>query len=221
LFGLFVSMTRRIRDVNKETRAKVRADRRSGKPFRERRAAIKHDRSVARKEKAAIRGHLKDAAVKTFTNQAARVVSALAGSGTKITDNRMRGEMHGLLKLPNGKFGFANFMGPGTQIKKRIKRGIQGATPVDRLAKIHDIDYSLARTPRDVQKADMAFIRGLHTARQQGENTFNIRQGQLMVPKHAYERITGRTIFNDLKGPGNDGPFLQKARSQAQRQMYG
>ena len=33
------------------------------------------------------------------------------------------GEIHTLLKLPNGAYGRANFMGPNTHIIERIKRG--------------------------------------------------------------------------------------------------
>jgi len=154
----------------------------------------------------------KKAAVRTFTKQAAKIVSLLAGQGKEVVDNRLEGESHGLLRLPNGKFQFANYMGPGTQLIRRLKRGDPGLTPVDRLAKVHDIDYSLATTPQDVRKADKVFIKGIKKARKQGESTFNIRQAQLLVPKAAYERITGRTLFNDLKGPGKNKSFLLKNR---------
>lgn len=157
-------------------------------------------------------GQFKKKLVRTFTTQAAKVVSQLAGQGRSVVDKRLDGELHGLLRLPNGKFQFANYMGPGTQLITRLKRGDQGLTPVDKLAKIHDIDYSLATKPQDVRKADIEFIKGLKKARKQGESTFNLRQGQLMVPKVAYERLTGRTLFNDLKGPGQNKAFLLKNR---------
>jgi len=156
--------------------------------------------------------HFKKKAVRTFTKEAAQVVSQLAGQGRTVVDKRLDGEMHGLLRLPNGKFQFANYMGPGTQIITRLQRGDSGLTPVDRLAKVHDIDYALATTPSDVRKADTEFIRGIRRARKQGESTFNVRQAQLLVPKAAYERITGRTLFNDLKGPGKYKSFLLKNR---------
>lgn len=155
---------------------------------------------------------VKDYAAKTFTKWGAQMYSKLRGRGQKVTDNRMLGEMHGLLELPNGQFAFANYMGPGTKVLTRLKRGDKGMTPVDKLAKIHDIDYALATTPAQVREADAEFIAGLEKARNAGEKTHNIRQGQLMVPKAAYERLTGKTLFNDLKGPGPNGPFLKSKR---------
>ena len=157
---------------------------------------------------------LKGKIVRTFTKQAARVVSALAGQGTTVEDRRLPGEMHGLLQLPNGKFAFGNYIGPGTQLMTRLKRGDPGLTPVDKLAKKHDIDYSLATTKQDVINADRAMIGGLKGARRAGEKLFNIRQGQLMIPKAAYERLTGRTIFADLKGPGPNKAFLMAQRNK-------
>lgn len=55
------------------------------------------------------------------------------------------GEKHMVLKLPNGKSGMANYMGPGTQVIKRLERGDTGRTPADMVAKRHDIDFTLAQ----------------------------------------------------------------------------
>lgn len=54
------------------------------------------------------------------------------------------GERHALLKLKNGKMGRANYMGPGTDIIKRLKRNDPPRTYSDGVAKIHDIDYYMA-----------------------------------------------------------------------------
>ena len=151
---------------------------------------------------------------KTFTKAAAAIVSGLAGKGLSVEDKRMPGEMHGLLQLPSGKFAFANYMGPGTQLMTRLQRGDQGLTPVDRLAKKHDIDYTLATTPEDVIKADVAMIKGLSGARKAGEKNFNINQARLLIPKVAYERLTGRALFNDLKGPGPNKAYLLSQRNR-------
>ena len=39
------------------------------------------------------------------------------------------GEKHAILKLPNGKYGVGNYIGPGTQIIQRLKRGDPASTP--------------------------------------------------------------------------------------------
>ena len=51
------------------------------------------------------------------------------------------GEAHGILALPNGRNGVANFLGPGTEIVGRVKRKDPPRTPADFLAKKHNIRY--------------------------------------------------------------------------------
>ena len=41
------------------------------------------------------------------------------------------------------------YMGPGTHLEKRLKRGDPGINRLDRIAKQHDIDYSRARSHQD------------------------------------------------------------------------
>ena len=55
------------------------------------------------------------------------------------------------------------YMGPGTHLEKRLKRGNPGINRLDRIAKQHDIDYSRARTIQDKWKADDKMIRAIQT----------------------------------------------------------
>ena len=73
-----------------------------------------------------------------------RGANAIANSD-ETARPRSRGEAHLILKLPNGKNGMANFMGPGTEVIKRLKRGDPGRTASDTVAKRHDIDFALAQ----------------------------------------------------------------------------
>lgn len=50
------------------------------------------------------------------------------------------------------------YMGPGTHLEKRLKRGDPGINRLDRISKTHDIDYSKARTLQDKHKADRKMI---------------------------------------------------------------
>lgn len=88
------------------------------------------------------------------------------------SDNTARpgyaGETHMILKLPNGRSGVGNFIGPGTQVIERVKRGDPGRTPTDWVAKRHDIDYTLAGNARTtgeqmklVRRADNRMITSL------------------------------------------------------------
>ena len=57
------------------------------------------------------------------------------------------------------------YMGPGTHLEKRLKRGNPGINRLDRIAKQHDIDYSRARTIQDKWKADDKMIRAIQPSR--------------------------------------------------------
>ena len=50
------------------------------------------------------------------------------------------------------------FMGPGTHLEKRLKRGDPGINRLDRISKIHDIDYSRAKKLAHKHAADAKMI---------------------------------------------------------------
>ena len=54
-----------------------------------------------------------------------------------------------------------NYLGPGTRLKERLRRGDSGKNRFDELAKIHDIDYSKAKNLQDKWKADDKMIRAI------------------------------------------------------------
>ena len=53
------------------------------------------------------------------------------------------------------------FMGPGTHLEKRLKRGDKGINRLDRIARQHDIDYSHAKNLQDKWKADTQMIKAI------------------------------------------------------------
>ena len=55
------------------------------------------------------------------------------------------------------------YMGPGTHLEKRLKRGDPGINRLDRIAKQHDIDYSRTRSHQDKWKADDKMIRAIQS----------------------------------------------------------
>ena len=71
------------------------------------------------------------------------------------------GEMHAILKKEDGKTYAANFMGPGTKLKQRIIRGDQPLTEGDLIALAHDLRYSLAKQPEQIQDADKRMLSSL------------------------------------------------------------
>ena len=53
------------------------------------------------------------------------------------------------------------YMGPGTHLAKRLKRGDPGIDRLDKIAKQHDVDYSHAKNLQDKWKADAKMIRAI------------------------------------------------------------
>jgi hypothetical protein len=94
------------------------------------------------------------------------------------------GERHALLKLPNGKTGVGNYIGPGTNLIKRLERGDPPRTEVDKVAQLHDIRYGLATTQGDIRKADNIMINKVNQIqRNRGDAPRNIAQASLMRAK--------------------------------------
>ena len=54
------------------------------------------------------------------------------------------------------------YMGPGTKLKKRLKRGDPGVNRLDKIAKQHDIDYSRAKNLQDKWKAHAKMIKAIN-----------------------------------------------------------
>ena len=74
------------------------------------------------------------------------------------------GEHHAIVKLPNGKFGRANYTGPGTRIVERLAREPGGDPPrvlSDKVSQAHDIRYGLGKTEDDIRKADLKMLSSL------------------------------------------------------------
>jgi hypothetical protein len=139
------------------------------------------------------------------------------------------GERHALLKLPNGKFGQANYMGPGTNLIARLKRGDPGRTVSDEVSKAHDIRYGLAKTSGDIRQADQAMLRALANSERDGtDNRLNIKQGELIKLKNIGEDIglikkdafSGDLSKNAL-APPDDLALMKSNLSQLQQKGYG
>ena len=104
------------------------------------------------------------------------------------------GEKHAILQLKNGKNGVANWMGPGTNVIERLKRGPNGdpgRTPADMVAKKHDISYTLAsgeptreKQLAKVREADNRMIRslkGIQAGEHGGDAARNIQMGMRLI----------------------------------------
>lgn len=99
------------------------------------------------------------------------------------------GERHAILELPNGKYGMANYMGPGTQVIKRLQRGDPPRTKSDKVAMRHDIDYALAsglknknEQAKAIRQADQRMVASLNRiSKEKGDSAKNIFQGRRLI----------------------------------------
>lgn len=94
------------------------------------------------------------------------------------------GEYHGILKLPDGRYASAEYMGPGTRVDIRVPRGDKGLTPIDTESMAHDIRYNLSSTPEAIRAADDKFNQVIDRLRKEGkEDEFNLKQAELIKVK--------------------------------------
>lgn len=64
------------------------------------------------------------------------------------------------------------FMGPGTRLKDRLRSGQFGINRLDRLALIHDIRYSRAKTLKEKHRADREMIASIDEFNSLGDQTW-------------------------------------------------
>jgi hypothetical protein len=113
-----------------------------------------------------------------YTGEIGTALRNLVPSSDENARSGFAGEKHAILKLPNGKFGVANYMGPGTHLEARLRRGDPPRTMSDKVAQAHDSRYALARSQSDVAAADRAMIKKLkEMQRKRQGNAMNIQMG--------------------------------------------
>lgn len=123
------------------------------------------------------------------------------------------GEYHGVIKLPNGAYTWAEYMGAGTRIDLRIPAGEKGLTPIDKESMAHDIRYTLSDSPEAIREADNIFNKVIDRLRREGkESEFNLKQAELIKVKVFLEgnEILRKFIrkFNTRKTDQVDTPEL-------------
>ena len=137
------------------------------------------------------------AAADIYSSPAGTAIRNLLPGADATSAPAFPGEIHAPLLLPNGKGGIANFMGPGTQVLKRLERGDAPRTPADEVAMMHDVQYRLAQDlkSRDAQvaaqrEADKRMVASLDRLEQsRGDHLFNIAQGKLIAAKMLGEDV--------------------------------
>jgi len=134
-------------------------------------------------------------------------------------------EKHGVLILPNGKIGRSNYMGPGTNLIKRLKRGDKPRTEMDELSRAHDIRYDLAQSQKDIEDADEIFIKGAKKIRKNKlDNRINTYVGQIPIQAKLYAERKGlvKPTFKQInKFEKDDEKLLRDTLKTAIMKGYG
>lgn len=118
-----------------------------------------------------------------------------------------RGEKHAPLRTTKG-FKRGNYLGPGTVLESRLRRGDQPINFSDRIAKAHDIRYGLAKNVSDVRKADRKMISTLSRGQDEAlDYPINLLIGKKGIQaKVGLENLgvsrTGFATFGSVR-PGN------------------
>jgi transcription antitermination factor NusG len=132
------------------------------------------------------------------------------------------GEKHGAIVDSDGIHP-AQFLGPNTNLEVRVKRGDKGLSEVDRIAKVHDLKYALAKDVDDVRKADRHMIKKVRETRQKGtDNAFNLAQADLIRAKVMLEEygILPRDFFSNVEKKNlEENPELQDLYKQEHDRM--
>ena len=146
------------------------------------------------------------------------------------------GEKHAIIQLKNGKNGVANYMGPGTNVVARVRRGDMGRTPADQVAKRHDIDYALAQGLQNrekqlgaVREADNRMIRslqGIQAGKHGGDASRNIQMGMRLIQAKTLGEDLGvldkAKFAGDLKNISDpDKVLLMSNRAILTQEGYG
>ena len=120
---------------------------------------------------------------------------------------RFPGENHATQILPDGSVRLGEYIGPGTNIEKRIgmlnagNTDVRPITRTDEVSMIHDIDYSLAQNSKSkaeqlakVRKADQNMLRRLRQIKQKKlDNPANILLGEKGIGSKVQIEKRGKT----------------------------
>ena len=122
---------------------------------------------------------------------------------SKVSGQRFSDERHTPLITDQG-VKLAEYAGPGTHIKYRLKNNIKPLNPVDKTAKAHDIRYTLSKNINDVRYADNKMISKLDEIDRKGlDYKLNVKAVKsAMKAKRLFENVGvwEKGSYSDMKG---------------------
>jgi hypothetical protein len=125
-------------------------------------------------------------AINIYESQLTKDIINAIPASDNTARKQYKGEKHSLLILKNNRLGVANYLGPGTNIIKRLEDNDPPRTYVDKVAKLHDINYSLStyepdklKQLKDIRDADALMINQLKNKNL--DNKINIAIGEKFI----------------------------------------
>ena len=169
-----------------------------------------------------------------YSSEAGTAIKNLIPPSDETGRDAFSGEKHAILELKNGKFGMANYMGPGTQLVKRLRRGDPPRTKSDKVAMRHDIDYALASglsnkeaQVKAIREADERMVSSLNRiSNENGDSKKNIFQGRRLIQGKMAAEDAGLmqkgSFGGDLKKISDDDKILlMSKRAGLNQEGYG
>lgn len=133
-----------------------------------------------------------------YSSETATYIKNMLPDSDKNARPQYPGEKHAVIRLPNGRLGISNFLGPGTKIVLRTKRNDPGRSYTDNIARAHDLRYALSTFEKnkesqlkDIRQADVVMINELEKAKKENKDEpFNINLGlQVIKNKNRLEDV--------------------------------
>ena len=125
-----------------------------------------------------------------YTGDLGTTIKNILPNSDKNARPSFKGELHSILKLPNGKLGVASYQGPNTNLIERLKRKDPPRTATDAVSKQHDIHYALATTTEDIRNADKIMSKKIEKiAQEKKDHPININQARLITAKMVGEDL--------------------------------
>lgn len=135
------------------------------------------------------------------------------------------GEKHVPLRTGKNSLGWSNYMGPGTKLMKRLRRGDKPRTKADKVAKKHDCAYALSHDINDIRRADNRMISKLKEIQQDGSDfTWNTQLGIKGIATKQLGEDLGlmkrKRFLNPITDP-EDRKLVQEEYDRLEQEGYG
>lgn len=147
----------------------------------------------------------------------------------KLTGSKLKkGEVHAP-QLTRKGIKMGKYIGPGTQVADRVRRGDKPVSKTDKVAQAHDLRYGFAGTDKKkIRAADVKMLKKLAKLTVTGQdNAINTFIGTVpIMSKIALEDagLAGPSTFTDMEGKPMttaDRKMLQSKLSELEQEGYG